>query len=150
MTSGVTLMNDLHAMLPECRILCLCAELTDETRYIIAADELSKLPKGAIVVNAARGQLLDLDALVKALDHGPVAAAGLDVVYPEPLAPGHPVLTHDKIVLTPHIAGMSAEATSRLAHSSADQILTALTGRLPKFPLNAAAWDGPNSRRPKS
>ncbi|MDA0661750.1 MAG: NAD(P)-dependent oxidoreductase [Proteobacteria bacterium] len=148
LTSGVTLMDDLHAMLKECRILCLCAELTDETRYIIAADELAQLPDGAIVVNAARGQLLDLDALVKALDNGPVAAAGLDVVYPEPLAAGHPVLSHDKIVLTPHIAGMSAEATNRLAHSAADQILTALKGRLPKFPLNPAAWDGPNSRRP--
>ncbi|MEX2614523.1 MAG: NAD(P)-dependent oxidoreductase [Alphaproteobacteria bacterium] len=148
LTSGVTLMDDLHAMLKQCRILCLCAELTDETRYIIAADELAQLPDGAIVVNAARGQLLDLDALVKALDNGPVAAAGLDVVYPEPLAAGHPVLTHDKIVLTPHIAGMSAEATNRLAHSAADQILAGLKGRMPKFPLNPAAWEGPNSRRP--
>jgi phosphoglycerate dehydrogenase-like enzyme len=149
LTSGVTLVDSLDDMLPEIRILCLTAELTDETRYIIGEKQLFALPKGAIVVNAARGQLLDLDALVKALDKGPVAAAGLDVVYPEPLAPGHPVLNHGKIVLTPHIAGMSVEATRRLAYSAADQILTALKGKLPKFPVNPAAWDRPNSRRPK-
>ena len=148
LTSGVTLMNDLNAMLSECRILCLCAELTDETRNMISTEQLAAMPEGAVVVNAARGQLLDLDALVKALDNGPVAAAGLDVVYPEPLAPGHPVLTHEKIVLSPHIAGMSVEATNRLAHSAADQIITALGGQLPKFPLNPAAWEGPNARRP--
>ncbi len=74
------------------------------------------MPEGAVVVNAARGQLLDLDALVKALDNGPVAAAGPWMSsIPNPSHRGHPVLTHEKIVLSPHIAGMSVEATNRLA-----------------------------------
>ena len=146
--AGVELRVDLHDMLGECRVLCLCAELTDETRNMIGAKELARLPEGAIVVNAARGQLLDLDALTAALDSGRVAAAGLDVVYPEPLPPGHPLLKHPRAVLTPHTAGLSAETTARLARSAADQILKALKGELPKFPLNPAAWDGPRSRRP--
>ena len=146
--AGVELRADLHAMLGECRVLCLCAELTDETRNMIGATELARLPEGAIVVNAARGQLLDPDALVAALDSGRVAAAGLDVVYPEPLPSGHPLLKHPRAVLTPHTAGLSAETTARLARSAADQILKALKGEMPKFPLNPEAWDGPRSRRP--
>ena len=146
--AGVELRADLNDMLGECRVLCLCAELTDETRNMIGAKELARLPEGAVVVNAARGQLLDLDALVAALDSGRVAAAGLDVVYPEPLPPGHPLLKHPRAVLTPHTAGLSAETTARLARSAADQILKALGGEMPKFPLNPEAWDGPLSRRP--
>jgi D-3-phosphoglycerate dehydrogenase len=146
--AGVELRADLHAMLRECSVLCLCAELTDETRNMIGAKELAALPEGAIVVNAARGQLLDLDALAAALDSGHVAAAGLDVVYPEPLPPGHPLLGHPRAVLTPHTAGITAETTARLARSAADQILKALAGEMPKFPVNPEAWEGPKSRRP--
>lgn len=148
--AGVEMKSDLMDMLGECRVLCLCAALTDETRMMIGARELAALPAGAIVVNAARGQLLDLDALAAALDSGPVAAAGLDVYYPEPPPPGHPLLTHPRAVLTPHVAGVTAETTARLAQSAADQILAALRGEMPRFPVNPEAWDAANSRRPGS
>lgn len=144
----VEMKSDLTAMLAECRILCLAAELTDETRMMIGERELAALPQGAVVVNAARGQLLDLDALVAALDSGRVATAGLDVVYPEPLPAGHPILKHPRVILTPHTAGLSAEASARLARSAAEQILAALGGEMPRFPVNSEAWQGPNSRRP--
>ncbi len=146
--AGAEMKSDLAAMLAECRILCLCAELTDETRMMIGAKQLAALPKGAVVVNAARGQLLDLDALARALDTGHVAAAGLDVVHPEPLPAGHPILAHPRVVLTPHTAGLSAEASARLARSAAEQILAALAGEVPRFPVNPEAWQGANSRRP--
>lgn len=144
----VEMKSDLLAMLAECRILCLAAELTDETRMMIGAKQLAALPQGAVVVNAARGQLLDLDALVAALDSGRVATAGLDVVYPEPLLAGHPILKHPRVILTPHTAGLSAEASARLARSAAEQILATLRGEMPRFPVNPEAWQGPNSRRP--
>ena len=140
--------NDLETMLAACQILCLCAELTDHTRFMIGSKELAALPKGAVVVNAARGELLDSDALVAALDSGHVAAAGLDVVSPEPLPDGHPLLSHPNTVLTPHTAGVTAEATAQLAQSAADQIMTVLNGERPRFPVNPEAWDGPASRRP--
>jgi phosphoglycerate dehydrogenase-like enzyme len=60
----------------------------------------------------------------------------------------HPLLRNQKVTLSPHIAGGTVEATLQLARSAADQIVTALSGSLPTFPLNKAAWDAPNSRRP--
>ena len=146
--AGAEIFGDLHAMLSECCLLCLAAELTDETRMIIGADELAALPKGAVVINAARGALLNLDALADALDSGHVAAAGLDVVSPEPLPDGHRLLTHPNTIMTPHTAGVTTEATNRLAHSACDQITAALAGRLPMFPVNGEVWDAAYSRRP--
>ena len=146
--AGVEIFSDLRAMLSESNLLCLAAELTDETRMIIGADELAVLPRGAVVINAARGALLDLDALVNALDSGHVAAAGLDVVSPEPLPDGHRLLAHPNTVMTPHTAGVTTEATNRLAHSACDQITAALAGRLPQFSVNREVWDAANSRRP--
>ena len=135
-------------MLAACQVLCLCAELTGETRMIIGAKELAALPRGAVVVNAARGELLDLDALAETLDSGHVAAAGLDVVSPEPLPDGHPLLGHPNTVFTPHTAGVTAETSAMLAQSAADQIMTALKGEHPRFPVNPEAWNGPASRQP--
>ena len=140
--------DDLETMLAACQVLCLCAELTGETRMIIGAKELAALPRGAVVVNAARGELLDLDALAETLDSGHVAAAGLDVVSPEPLPDGHPLLGHPNTVFTPHTAGVTAETSAMLAQSAADQIMTALKGEHPRFPVNPEAWNGPASRQP--
>lgn len=146
--ADVEMMQSLDGMLPQCRALCLCAELTDETRDMISDDALAKLPRGAIVVNAARGRILDLDALARALDSGHVAAAGLDVVFPEPLSGEHPLLRHPNVIFTPHTAGLTAETAERVTRSAVDQIMAALRGQLPRFPVNPAAWDGDASRRP--
>jgi len=141
--------GDLTAFLNRSEILCLCPELTDTSRGMIGAEELAALPAGAFVVNTARGQVLDLDALVGALDSGHVAGAALDVYEPEPLPAGHPVLEHDRILLTPHTAGLSVETTTRMTHNAVAQLLAAVRGEMPPFPLNPEAWDGPQSRRPR-
>jgi phosphoglycerate dehydrogenase-like enzyme len=143
------IVKDLHAMLPECQFLVLVPELTPETRGLIAAKELAALPKGAIVVNTGRGQVLDFDALNDALENGQLVAAAIDAYFPEPLPAEHPLLRNPKATLSPHIAGTTVEASLQLARSAADQILTALSGTLPAFPVNKVAWDGPKSRRPK-
>jgi D-3-phosphoglycerate dehydrogenase len=116
---------------------------------MIGAKELAALPKGAVVVNTGRGQVLDFDALNDALESDQLFAAAIDAYFPEPLPPGHPLLRNPKTTLSPHIAGTTVEASLQLACSAADQILTALVGGLPAFPVNRAAWDGPKSRRPK-
>lgn len=144
----VEMMPRLHDLLRISEILVLVPELTDETRNLIGADELSTLPKGAIVVNVGRGQVLDLDALANALDRGHVRAAGLDVVYPEPLPDKHPLLGNPRVTFSPHLAGGTFEATVELAKSAVDQIATGLSGAFPTSPINRAAWDGPRSRRP--
>jgi phosphoglycerate dehydrogenase-like enzyme len=143
------LVKDLHAMLPECQFLVLVPELTPESRGMIGAKELAALPEDAIVVNTGRGQVIDFDALNDALESGQLFAAAIDAYFPEPLPAQHPLLRNPKVTLSPHIAGTTIEASLQLARSAADQILMALSGTLPPFPVNKAAWDGPKSRRPK-
>jgi len=135
-------------MLGQCDFLCVCAELTAETRTMIDAEALAALPRGAIVVNAARGNIVDLDALADALDSGHLRAAGLDVVFPEPLPAGHRLLSNRKVTFTPHLAGVTIEASAALSRSAVDQMLTVLAGGAPPCPVNPAAWNGDASRRP--
>jgi len=141
--------GDLEAFLARSELLCLCPELTDSSRGMIGAKELATLPAGAFVVNTSRGQVLDLQALAAAVDSGHVAGAAVDVYEPEPLPAGHPVLTHPRILLTPHTAGLSAETTTRMTHNAVAQLLAAIRGEMPPFPLNPEAWEGPQSRRPR-
>jgi len=147
--TGVEMCAGLHEMLARCDCLAMAAELTDETRNMIGAKELAALPKGAVVVNAARGQLIDLNALQDALNSGHVRAAGLDVVYPEPLPADHPLLKNPRVIFTPHTAGVTQEASKALALSAAEQITRALKGEMPPFPVNPQAWEGHASRRPR-
>lgn len=146
--ADVELKTDLKQMLSECQVLVLVPELTDETRMMIGKEELAALPKGAIVVNTGRGNVLDLDALAAALDNGHLFGAGLDVVYPEPLPEDHPLLSNPDVTFSPHVAGGTVESSVASSESAADQILAALAGAMPKFPVNPAAWEGGISRRP--
>jgi phosphoglycerate dehydrogenase-like enzyme len=147
--ADIEMLVELRDLLQISEILVLVPELTDETRDLIGADQLSALPRGAIVVNVGRGQVLNLAALANALDSRHVRAAGLDVVYPEPLPDGHPLLRSPHVTFSPHIAGGTLEATIGLAKSAVDQIVTALGGAFPSSPVNRMAWEGPRSRRPR-
>jgi phosphoglycerate dehydrogenase-like enzyme len=148
LVTGIEMAATLENMLEQAQILCICAELTDETRGMIGAPQLRRLPKGAIVVNTARGQILDVDALAAAMDDGHIRAAGLDVVYPEPLPAGHPLLSRADVILSPHTGGLSVETSARLARSAAEQISAALSGAMPRYPVNRQAWEATASRRP--
>lgn len=146
--AGVELVKELPDLLRQSQVLCFAAELTHETRDMIGEKELRMLPKDAVVVNAARGAMLKIDDLVTVLDSGHLLGAGIDVTFPEPLPADHPLLKHPRVILSPHMAGITVEATERLAGSAADQIFTALRGELPPFALNREAWEGKASRRP--
>lgn len=137
---GARLVPGLDDLLAASPLLCLCPALTDETRLMIGARELALLPSGAVVVNTSRGQVLDLDALAEALDSGQVAGAGLDVVFPEPLPDGHPLLADPRVILSPHTGGLSAETSTRLAQSAAEQISAVLRGHRPAYPVNPEVW----------
>ena len=144
---GATRLGSLEEMLPQITFLLMCPELTSESRNIIGAKELALLRRGAYVVNASRGGVLDLDALAHALDSGQVAGAGLDVYQPEPPPKGHRILSHPNVVLTPHTAGVTVETNARSTAAAIGQILTALRGEMPPYPKNAVVWERPNSRR---
>jgi glyoxylate/hydroxypyruvate/2-ketogluconate reductase len=145
----VEIVADLYELLRQSRVLVLAPALTDETRNMIGATELAKLPKDAIVINVGRGQVLDLYALAHALDNGHLLAAGLDVFYPEPLPSTHPLLSNPKVTFSPHIGGITAEATAGLAQSAAEQITACLEGAMPRFAVNPEAWNGAVPSRPR-
>jgi len=99
-------------------------------RPILGADEFSRIKPGAIVVNTARGGIMDEAALASALADGRVASAGLDVFDDEPPAKDHPLLGFDQVVLSPHIAGLTQQAAERMAVSSVQNVIDFFAGRL--------------------
>jgi D-3-phosphoglycerate dehydrogenase / 2-oxoglutarate reductase len=109
-------------LLPRAEVLSLHARLTPETRHLIGRDEIARLPHGAVLVNAARGGLLDQDALCDALDSGKLRAAALDVYDPEPPPPGSRIFKTPNLVLSPHLAGASRETAERAAVIAADEV----------------------------
>ena len=106
--------------------------LTPATRHIINATALAKMKRGAILVNTARGGVVDQVALHGALTSGRLAAAGLDVTDPEPLPMNSPLLQLENVVIAPHIASGSLQARTRMAMMAAENMLAGLRGdRLP-------------------
>jgi D-3-phosphoglycerate dehydrogenase len=104
--------------------------LTDSTRGLIGTDLLGRMPSGSYLVNTARGGLVDLDALLEALDSGRLAGVALDVLPQEPPPQDHPLLSHPRALITPHVAWYSAEAEVELRRKAAQNIVDwAQTGR---------------------
>ncbi|MEL6767409.1 MAG: NAD(P)-dependent oxidoreductase [Pseudomonadota bacterium] len=101
-----------------------------ETLGLIGADLLARLRPGAILVNTARGGIVDEAAVLHALDHGPLARYATDVLADEPPGAGDPLLSRSDVILTPHSAAMTAEAARRMATGAAQNILDFLDGRL--------------------
>jgi glyoxylate/hydroxypyruvate reductase A len=97
----------LHDFLAATRVLVCLLPLTADTREILCRDTLSRLPRGAYVINVARGSLLVEDHLLELLDSGHLAGAALDVFRAEPLAPGHALWRHPKVRVTPHISAQT-------------------------------------------
>jgi lactate dehydrogenase-like 2-hydroxyacid dehydrogenase len=132
---GAVFHADEAAFLGASQFLCLLAPGGAATQHWLNARRLALLPKGAVVVNAARGTLVDDEALAEALGTGQVAAAGLDVFPREPRIP--PVyLGLENVVLTPHIASATVETRDAMGHLALDGIEDVLAGRTPKNLVN--------------
>ena len=115
--------------------LTLHTPLTEETRMMIGSRELPLMKKTALLINTARGGIVDDRALVKALDQGILAGAGVDVFETEP--PPDPTLrSHPKIISTPHIAGLSDEARYRMSRGASERVACALRGERPPDVVN--------------
>ncbi|MBM3491974.1 MAG: hydroxyacid dehydrogenase [Alphaproteobacteria bacterium] len=105
--------RDLDALLAQADIVSLHLPLTPETAKLLSAERIGRMKPGAILVNAARGGLVDEPALVAALRSGQLMAAGLDVFAEEPVDPANPLLALDNVVLLPHIAWLTPETLAR-------------------------------------
>lgn len=126
----------LDAVLAEADFVSLHAPLTDDTERMIDESRLRLMKPTAYLVNAARGALIDQDALVQALEQGWIAGAGIDVFVPERLPPDHPLLGLANVVATPHVAFYSEESLRDLQVQAAENVAAVLSGRLPGHVVN--------------
>jgi phosphoglycerate dehydrogenase-like enzyme len=121
-------------------VVSLHVPLTDATRHLVDAGALAAMKPGSILINTARGGLVDNDALLAALEDGRLFGAGLDVTDPEPLPPGHPLLHRDDVVVTPHIATATTAGKARLYDSAVSQALQVLRHECPPHLVNPHVW----------
>ncbi|WP_265110795.1 C-terminal binding protein [Halosolutus halophilus] len=110
--------------------------LTPETRDLFDADAFARMRESAVLVNVARGPIVDADALLAALDAGEIAGAGLDVFPDEPPVADDPLRTHDRVVATPHVAWYSEEANAERRRKAAENVRAALLGDRPANLVN--------------
>ena len=115
------------------------APLTPETKNMFNADAFRQMKRGALLINTARGPLVDVEALVDALDAGQLSGAALDVLPQEPPAPGLRLLGRDDVILTPHTGFYSEESMVDLQTKAAQQIVLVLSGKEPRYPVNLKA-----------
>ncbi len=138
---GAEKVERLDELLAASDAVSLHLPLTRETRHIIGREELGAMKPTAVLVNAARGPLVDERALAEALREGRIGGAALDVYEVEPPAPDNPILTAPNVVLAPHVAGNSVEAARTLALASADIAISVFCGRRPEGFLNPEVWE---------
>jgi phosphoglycerate dehydrogenase-like enzyme len=134
---GVEPVERLDDLLPQADIVVLLVPLTEETRGFFDSKRLAAMKHGALLVNAARGTVVDTDALVEALRAGRIHAA-VDVTDPEPLPLGHPLWSAPNLLITPHIAGSSPGMMNRVMRLIGDQCRRYLAGE----PLAHVVHDG--------
>ena len=118
----------LDELLSQSDFVSLHVPLTDETHHLIGEYELKQMKPTAILINTARGSVLDPQALYAALRDGEILAAGLDVTDPEPIAPEDPLLTLDNCLIVPHIASASVATRTKMAEMAVDNVIAGLKG----------------------
>ena len=117
--------ENLIEFLKDLDVLSLHIPLTPESRHIIGERELAAMKKTAIIVNTARGEVIDQDALYNALKNKTIFSAGLDVTTPEPLVPEHPLYSLSNVMILPHIGSATYEARTEMSLMSARNIISA-------------------------
>lgn len=119
----------LNDLLAQSDFVALNVPLTDETRNMIGRDQLQRMKKTAILVNLARGGIVDHGALAEALENNWIAAAALDVTEPEPLPRDHPLLARDNVIIAPHLGSATRQTRLAMAQRTVDNLLAGLSGK---------------------
>ncbi|MEM5767391.1 MAG: C-terminal binding protein [Bacillota bacterium] len=133
---GVKLV-DLETLLKKSDYITVNCPLNDKTRYMIDAKAFDMMKNTAIIINTARGGVICEKDLIDALQHGKIAAAGLDVTEKEPIDPSNPLLTMNNVIVTPHMAWYTEEAVQTLQRMVAEEAVRVLGGQRPKNPVNS-------------
>ena len=139
--AGATPCASLDELLRDARVLSLHAPLTPTTRKLIGSAQLALLPAGAILINTARGPLIDDAAVLAALETGHLAGAGIDVWEREPVAADHPLFRHARVVATPHMAAYTDEGRRRSHVAAAEGVLAVLRGERSQLLIDSTMWE---------
>ena len=137
--SGVASVS-LDELLARSDYVSVHVALVDATRDLIDAEKLFAMKPGAVLINTARGGIVDEVALARALDEGHLYAAGLDVYEQEPLAPGSPLLSHPRVVFAPHIGSATTQTRLRMVHLAVANALAALRAEPMPHCANAGVY----------
>ena len=143
---GVEVTNDLAALLSNSDYVSIHCPLTEETAHIIDESALAQMKSSALLINTSRGGVIDEEALIRALQDGRIGGAALDVTDPEPPSADNPLLALENVIVTPHAAFYSVEATAELARKAAANVVTVLQGGVPATLVNEEVLDRDNCR----
>ncbi|MDX1449237.1 MAG: NAD(P)-dependent oxidoreductase, partial [Acidimicrobiia bacterium] len=133
--------REFDALLAQSDHVVVTAPLTDSTRGLFDAEALARMKPGAVLVNIARGALVDTEALVDALQHGPLAAAALDVTDPEPIPGDHPLVSLPNCLVVPHIGSASHRTRMAMARLAVDNLVAGMEGRRLPHCVNPSVYD---------
>jgi len=139
----------LEELMAESDIIAICCPLTPETRGMIDADRIARMKPEAILINVARGAIVDDDALLAALRENRIGGAALDV-FDTPPEPDHPYFSFDNVLVTPHMAGISEESMERMGTGAIAEVIRVLEGRLPVNLRNPEVVEHYRRRFPES
>jgi D-3-phosphoglycerate dehydrogenase len=144
--AGVELAPSLEALLRTADVVSIHAPYTAETHHLMNAERFAQMKRGAYLVNAARGGLVDEAALLAALESGQLRGAGLDVFDPEPPRPDHPLLQRDDVIASGHVAGATQASKDRLIEGAIMQALNVVRRERPPFLVNPEVWPSTHPR----
>lgn len=132
---GVELL-ELNELCAQAHFVSVHAPLIESTKGMMGEEQFKAMKKEAFIINTARGPVIDEQALIKALEHGEIAGAGLDVVVEEPIQKDNPLVKMDNVILNPHVAWYSEEAQLELKRKTAQNVVDVLNGFYPSYLFN--------------
>jgi D-3-phosphoglycerate dehydrogenase len=133
-------------LLQKSDIITIHCALTEETYHMFNENSFKKLKDGVIIINTARGAIIDTNALIKALEEKKVSAVGLDVIEGEPIEASHPLLRFDNVIITPHIGAYTLEALRGMDRTIVDSVKSLLKKEIPENIVNKEVINNPRLR----
>lgn len=134
--------RSFEALLADSDFVCLTLPLTEETEHLVGYEQCRAMKRSAFLINIARGKVVDEDGLIRALEEGLIAGAGLDVFEQEPISPDSPLLRMTNVVTLPHIGSATHETRESMAWCAVENLCQALAGERPRDLVNPQARPG--------